>query len=283
MNSSLTQSMHPKTLLALETFVTQWNQDPATSNHTLIITGNQISLVNGNSLLDPLIERALGTENEETIENSLTKEPSSLQNLLDAIDFNGINYPDEPANEVTDPLEIQEENIVPINIFEEELEQDIPSLVTLSSLKESDLTKLKEDFNANSSESPIRASPLSTSLFNEQLNEIISRIQKGTGGRNREKQIRTLEACYHLETLKIAHQDNFTKLQEVNRVLQEKLRQRKASLITTSSRRIFQLLTVCGKDKLYSTKYVTVSNLFRLTEDSFSALLEALRTHGVRF
>jgi len=115
------------------------------------------------------------------------------------------------------------------------------------------------------------------------MNEIIIRLQNGTRTKNHDKQIRTLEACYYLEILRIAHCNNFLKLKEINQTLRNKLGQRKANNVSITAERISKLFNLCGKEKLYSTRYVTLSNLHRLTNDNFLALFEALRTHRVHF
>src|SRR5439155_25480958 len=112
-------------------------------------------------------------------------------------------------------------------------------------------------------------------------NEIIIRLQNGTCTKNRDKQIRTLEACYYLETLRIVHCNNFLKLKEINQTLRNKLGQRKANIVSITAEQISKLLNLCRKKKLYSTKYVTLSNLHRLTIDNFLVLFEVLKTNEV--
>ena len=46
MDSSNTQQMQPETLNALNNFITQWNADSASLTNTLLISGNQFSLIN---------------------------------------------------------------------------------------------------------------------------------------------------------------------------------------------------------------------------------------------
>src|SRR5437868_3820483 len=115
------------------------------------------------------------------------------------------------------------------------------------------------------------------------MNEIITCLQNGTCTRNHDKQIRTLEACYYLETLRIAHCNNFLKLKEIDQTLRNKLGQRKANVVSITAEQISKLLNLCRKEKLYSTKYITLSNLYHLTNDNFLALFEVLGTHRVHF
>ena len=46
MNSTTTRQMQPETLDALNNFITRWNEDPTSLNATLLITGNQFSIIN---------------------------------------------------------------------------------------------------------------------------------------------------------------------------------------------------------------------------------------------
>ena len=92
--------------------------------------------------------------------------------------------------------------------------------------------KIYKDFTTNNEEPPIRISSLTTSLFHEQLDEIISRFKDGTRGKKREAQIRKLEACYYLGSLRITNRDNFSRTKEISQMLQNKLGQRKANVIS---------------------------------------------------
>ena len=46
MNSTTTRQMQPETLDALNNFITRWNEDLRSLNATLLITGNQFSIIN---------------------------------------------------------------------------------------------------------------------------------------------------------------------------------------------------------------------------------------------
>ena len=57
MNSTTTRQMQPETLDALNKFITRWNEDPISLNATLLITGNQFSIINEEVLrTQPTIE-----------------------------------------------------------------------------------------------------------------------------------------------------------------------------------------------------------------------------------
>ena len=217
MDSSITPQMQPETLIALNNFITQWNADSASLTNTLLITGNQFSLVN-ERILDTLPTTGNIQETEDS-EIPPSIELDSFEQLLATIDFN------PPNNESTEITELFEENIISSNISNLETEQEDPSLEILTSRKDDALLKIYQDFTTNHEEPPIRISPLTTSLFDEQLDEIISRFQNGTRGKNRDRQIRTLEACYYLGSLKIANRDNFSRIKEISQTLQNKLGQ----------------------------------------------------------
>ena len=46
MNTSNTQQLQPQTLNAISEFFRIWNQDPLATNHSLVLTGNQVSIMN---------------------------------------------------------------------------------------------------------------------------------------------------------------------------------------------------------------------------------------------
>ena len=175
------------------------------------------------------------------------------------------------------------ENIASANIFNLETEQEDSSLATPISAQNNIIRKIQKDFTTKHVDPLIRISTLSPSLLNKQINEIITCLQNGTCTKNQDKQIRTLEACYYLETLRIAHCNNFLKLKEIDQTLRNKLGQRKANNISIIAERISKLLNLCGKEKLYSTRYVTLSNLLHLTNNNFLALFEVLGIHRVHF
>ena len=46
MDTSNTQQLQPQTLNAISEFFRIWNQDPLVTNHSLVLTGNQVSIMN---------------------------------------------------------------------------------------------------------------------------------------------------------------------------------------------------------------------------------------------
>ena len=229
MNSTTTRQMQPETLDALNNFITRWNEDPTSLNATLLITGNQFSIINEEVLrTQPTIENL---QSDNNLEIPLLTESDSFEQLFARIDFD-TNYPSEGIAEVINP---SPENIASANIFNLETEQEDSPLATLISTQDNIIRKIKEDFTTDHVDPLIRVSPFSPSLLDEQMNEIIIRLQNGTRTKNRDKQIRTLEACYYLETLRIAHCNNFLKLKEINQTLRNKLGQRKANNVSITA------------------------------------------------
>ena len=103
--------MQPETLDALNNFITWWNEDPTSLNATLLITGNQFSIINEEVLrTQPTIENLQSNNN---LEIPLLTESDSFEQLFAGIDFD-TNYPNEEIAEVINPLP---ENIASANIF----------------------------------------------------------------------------------------------------------------------------------------------------------------------
>jgi hypothetical protein len=51
MNTPNTQQLQPRTLNALNDFLSIWNQDPLASTNSLVLTGNQITVLNETNVL----------------------------------------------------------------------------------------------------------------------------------------------------------------------------------------------------------------------------------------
>ena len=86
MNSTTTRQMQPETLDTLNNLIAQWNRDSISLNTTLVITGNQFSIIN-----ERILETLPSTENtqeENNVDISLPTEPDSYEQLLAEIDFN---------------------------------------------------------------------------------------------------------------------------------------------------------------------------------------------------
>ena len=45
MDSSITQQLQPETLTALDNFITQWNNESIAQNYSLVIIGNQVTIL----------------------------------------------------------------------------------------------------------------------------------------------------------------------------------------------------------------------------------------------
>ena len=65
-NSTTTRQIQPETLDALNNFITQWNKDLTSLNATLLITGNQFSIINKEVLrTQPTIKNLQSNDNLE--------------------------------------------------------------------------------------------------------------------------------------------------------------------------------------------------------------------------
>ena len=79
MNSTTTRQMQPETLDALNNFITRWNEDPISLNATLLITGNQFSIINEEVLrTQPTIEN-FQSNNNNNLEIPLLTESDSFE------------------------------------------------------------------------------------------------------------------------------------------------------------------------------------------------------------
>jgi len=128
----------------------------------------------------------------------------------------------ELRSNITGPLlEPIEENIV-IPPEPENNNQKEPERTTLD--------KLVNDLTDTRSRTYIRRDPLIGNTDSEKLQEILTRLRIESRGKQREPQVRILEACYYLEQLKI---NNKTKreTQRLWNTLKESLGPRQASRV----------------------------------------------------
>ena len=114
METSYTQQLQPQTLNALNSFINIWNQDPLATTNSLVITGNQITILNDNNVLLSLTI-PIGTEITQEIEN----EQNTLENLFPDINLDNLIPPiEEVTEEFISPLQEEQENLNEEN-FEE--------------------------------------------------------------------------------------------------------------------------------------------------------------------
>ena len=90
-----------------------------------------------------------------------------------------------------------------------------------------------------------------------------------------------LETCYQLGQLWKTQKDKTTEQDEIQGAIKNALRSRRAYNIKLEMQQIIDILNICGKPKLYSTQYITLSNLIRLSNGCFNSLLDNLRIYGV--
>jgi hypothetical protein len=268
MDASTTQQLQPETLTALENFITQWNNESIAQSYSLVITGNQVNILD-NSILQ--IEETTQTQNntEENIEPPLYAEFDPLDEFLSLTAINETN------SSTTENLFILENTVVENNI--EDTEQIISTFTNNESQNNKNfLVEFRQDLKEITNSLPISSKPLINTTWKNQMIEIISRLKKGTRGQNRVNQVRILEACYYLEEILKAHYENSDIINEINRLLENALGKRRAYNMTLTATRITRILEICGQEKLYTSQNITSSKITRLTKEHFNLLLEDL-------
>jgi hypothetical protein len=88
METPNTQQLQLQTLNVLNNLLNTWNQDPLAATNSLIITGNQITILNNSDVLLSLTI-PIGTEIENSTQE-LEKEQDSLENLLSDINLDNL-------------------------------------------------------------------------------------------------------------------------------------------------------------------------------------------------
>ena len=90
-----------------------------------------------------------------------------------------------------------------------------------------------------------------------------------------------LETCYQLGQLWKTQKDETTEQDKIQGAIKNALGSHRAYNIKLGMQWITDILNICGKTKLYSTQYITLSNLIRLSDECFNSLLDDLRIYGV--
>ena len=286
MDPAATPQFLPETLFALGNFVTLWNADPISRNSSLIITGNQISIINEENTAASFQfpHEAIRPQNnlEENIE--ILQKENTLENLLTTIDFADENYATEDLDRnLTSPELVIENTILEATSTLDQEQNITPPLENnpLMQIDKDTLSKIRKDLIEESDRPLIRITPLLATTWKAQIEEIISRIQKGTCGQDRLKQVQTLEACNYLGRLLVAQREDKEITEEIQELLRKALGKRRTYKINLGAERITSILDICGRTKLYATQYITLSNIISLNKKDFKTLLEDLRIYGV--
>src|SRR5947209_1092230 len=207
MNTPNTQQLQFQTLNALNDFLSIWNQDPLASTNSLVLTRNQITVLNET---DVLLSVTLPIESEP-LTHDLEKEQESLENLIPDIDLDNLI----PTTELESEL---------ISLPQEEIRNyDDEAIEKSSSQKESDLeenqfpsnsilAKLIVDLTIEQDEVFTRINPLIEITYKEKLKEIISRLKIKSRRKQHDQPIKILEACYYLGQLQESAKENRQRL-----------------------------------------------------------------------
>ena len=214
-----TPILQSQTLIALAEFLKHWNQDPLSQNNSLGITLNNVIITNGNEIL---LSLQFPTENEPQIQNDRINNSLIGPNLEDYMEPTREDLKLESRGNTIDPLlePIEENTVIPPE--PENDNQKEPERTTL--------VKLVNDLTETRNRTCIRRDPLIGNTDSEKLREILTRLRIESRGKQREPQVRILEACYYLEQLKI---NNKTKreTQRLWNTVKESLGSRRASRV----------------------------------------------------
>src|ERR1044071_8939149 len=157
MNTPNTQQLRPQTLNALNEFLTIWNQDPLATNHSLVVTGNQVSVMNETNVF---LTITIPTETENT-DSAIENESEIFESL-----FPSINLDELLETEETTMLSQQEKENSNEEILEgfslQELDQE-----ENRSLSNDLLIKFIDDIIEDTEEVFIRLSPLIETTFKD--------------------------------------------------------------------------------------------------------------------
>src|SRR5437868_8230035 len=101
MNIPDTQQLQLQTLNTLNDFFSIWNQDPLASTNSLVLTGNQITVMNETNVL---LSITLLIEPEALIQD-LEDEQETLENIFPNIDLDNLILSTESEKELTSLLQ----------------------------------------------------------------------------------------------------------------------------------------------------------------------------------
>ena len=244
MDSTLTPQLSPEILTALSNLVTLWNADSISQNNSLVITGNQISILDTE---DTTIVLQFSTETNPAQEENTDPPPyNELDIPEEFLESNRSNEINEEMNQLFSSYSTNE-NASLENILEQDAEE-ISSSTTNSRNIDLDniVDQIQRDLVEDSNEEPIRINPLSSTTWQNQIEEIIKRLKQGTKGKNRIKQIRHLEACYYLEQVRLDQRNNLHALSNISELLRNALGNHKAHSTSLTAKRLMKILELNG-------------------------------------
>jgi hypothetical protein len=212
MDTSNTQ-LQPQTLNALNEFLTIWNQNPLATNHSLVLTGNQVSIMNETNIF---LTITIPTETE-----ILTQITENELEIFESL-FSSINIDELLETEETTMLSQQEKENSNEEILEEFSLQELDQEEN-QSLSNDLLIKFIDDIIEDTEEVFIRLNLLIETTFKEKLKEIISRLKEENRGKQRDQVLKTLEACYYLGQLRESIKENRQRLKYARNTLKKSL------------------------------------------------------------
>jgi len=259
---TLNSSQLPTPILeALHNLISLWTQDPLASNHSLIITGNLVSVHDGTNIVHSL---QLPIEIEPLSVTQDVEETS--EDYFSCLDTNNLIIEEIVPQEPVPLLKITE-----------------PEKINISPKENPTLEKLLVDLTEEKEKVITRRNPLTGQTSEEKFKEIISRLKEESRGKHRGYSIRILEASYYLEQIRKDIDDDKSKIQKMKETLKNALGPRRSRKVLKCADRIYQLLQVCGLPSLYTTTTITFSNLEEMSEEDFMTLLHQVRIRRAHF
>ena len=271
MNTQNTQQLQPQTLNALNEFLTIWNQDPLATNHSLVLTGNQVSVMNETNIF---LTITIPTETETPIQTT-EDESDMFESLFPSVNLDELLE----TEETTMPSQQEDLN----EETTEELLLQEPDQEEIFSPLNNSLTEFIDDLTTEKDKVFTRMDPLIGTTYEEKLQEIISRLKKENRGKQRSQLIKTLEACYYLGQLRESITEDRKRIKYTRNTLQKSLGSLRATRTWKCTERVYKILQVCGLSPLYSTTKITFSSLNELSEKDFIDLLDTVKIRSAHF
>src|SRR5437016_1614002 len=169
MNTPDTRQLQSQTLNALNDFFSIWNQDLLASTNSLVLIGNQITVLNKTNIL---LSITFLIEPEALIQD-LENEQETLENIFSNINLDNLIPSTESEKE---PISLSQEEIGNYDkeTTEESSLQKELDLEKDQSISNSILTKLIDNLMIKQEEIFTRINPLIGITYKEKLKEIIS-------------------------------------------------------------------------------------------------------------
>ena len=165
MNTPNTQLLQPQTLNALNEFFNIWNQDPLARTNSLVLTGNQVSVMNETNIF---LTITIPTETETPIQTT-EDESDMFESLFPSVNLDELLETEETTM-LSQQEDLNEETTEELLLQEPDQEEISPSL-------NNSLTEFIDDLTTEKDIVFTRIDPLIETTFKEKLKEIISRLK----------------------------------------------------------------------------------------------------------